>query len=93
MGPSEDAPEVRRTKVSLRLRSRGVEPDCEKRRPSACDVGGSGLEGFDDERPPLANIAFSSVDFSTEDVRTAMQPTTQSGRRRKTDALSAKKGD
>jgi hypothetical protein len=56
-------------------------------------VGGSGLEGFDDERPPLANIAFSSVDFSTEDVRTAMQPTTQSGRRRKTDALSAKKGD
>jgi hypothetical protein len=41
----------------------------------------------------LASIAFPSTEFSTEDVRTAMQPTTQSGRRRKTGALSAKNSD
>jgi hypothetical protein len=41
----------------------------------------------------LANIAFPSADFSTEDVRTAMRSTTRSGRSRKTGALSTKKSD
>jgi hypothetical protein len=40
----------------------------------------------------LTRIAFPPTVFSTDDVRVATQPTTRSGRSRKTDALSAKKG-
>jgi hypothetical protein len=40
----------------------------------------------------LANIAFPTADVSADDVRAAMQPTTRSGRRRKSGALSPKKG-
>jgi hypothetical protein len=41
----------------------------------------------------LANIAFPTADFTTDSVRAAMQPTTRSARRRKSDALGAVKSD
>ncbi len=41
----------------------------------------------------LANIAFPTADFTTDNVRAAIQATTRSARRRKKDALGAEKSD
>jgi hypothetical protein len=41
----------------------------------------------------LANIAFPGADITTDNVRAAMQATTRSARRRKSDALGAEKAD